>query len=422
MVLDPNLLWVLLGTTLLGASLGLAGAFSFLRKTSLSADVVAHAVLPGICGAFLLTEDKSSPYMFVGAIVSGLLALRVITTLLHRTKLKADPSQAVTLAAFFGAGLFVLSIIQHLPIGSQSGLDRFLFGNAAAIQDTDLYLAAGWTLGVLLAVWLLFKEWQLLTFDHNYATAIGRPVPLLNWLLDAILVGSIVISLQATGVVLVSGLLMLPAAVARRWTSSFGWLLTVSTAVGALIGVGGAYSSVLLGGVPTGAAIIIVAVLLLLLSVVFAPKSGAVAQWWQRRQQGKRIASENMLKALYKCWEQSDKSSGRWVSPAQLTRFTAQDGKLASQTAQHLAHMGWLDRSGALLALTDTGLSEAKRITRAHRMYELYLSHFMRLPSDHVHDAAESIEHLLTPELEALITQALDDPSADPHGTEIPGV
>jgi len=71
-------------------------------------------------------------------------------------------------------------------------------------------------------------------------------------------------------------------------------------------------------------------------------------------------------------------------------------------------------------ALTNAGKKEGARIARLHRLWELYLNTFLKMPEDHVHQGAEVIEHFITPEIEEMLLAELNNPTRDPHDREIP--
>jgi ABC-type Mn2+/Zn2+ transport system permease subunit len=116
---------------LLGISSGLMGVYTLLRKRALIGDAIAHAVLPGICIAFMLSGVRNTWVLFAGAVVTGSLAVYLVDLITRRSRLKPDAAFALVLSVFFGAGIFLLTIIQSSGNAAQSGLDKFLFGKAA---------------------------------------------------------------------------------------------------------------------------------------------------------------------------------------------------------------------------------------------------------------------------------------------------
>ena len=173
---DPNIRFVVIGSVLLTASSAIVGSFTFLNKRSLVGDAIAHAVLPGICLGFLLSGTKNPLYLIAGAFVTGWLSLVVVDLITRRTRIKEDTAIGLVLSVFFGFGIVLLTVIQKSGNAAQSGLDHFLFGKAAALVGQDLYTFAVVAILLLVAVFLLFKEFTLLAFDKDFARAIGLPV------------------------------------------------------------------------------------------------------------------------------------------------------------------------------------------------------------------------------------------------------
>ncbi|WP_407671574.1 metal ABC transporter permease [Paenibacillus guangzhouensis] len=275
---DPNTQWILMGCMLLGLMSGMIGSFAYLRKQSLIGDTLAHAALPGICIAFMLTGVKSLPLFFVGAFVSGLIATYSITVITRYTRIKADAAMGIVLSVFFGIGIVLLTQIQHSPNGNQSGLDKFLFGQAASMIHSDVYLMIGVSAVIVIACTLLFKEFKLLSFDPGFARGLGFPVGLLEQLLMFFLVMTVVVGIQAVGVVLVAALLITPAVSARYWTDRLGVMVVLSGVFGAISGVIGTLISTTTSNLPTGPLSVLAATTVFGFSVLFAPRRGICAK------------------------------------------------------------------------------------------------------------------------------------------------
>lgn len=202
---------VLAGATLLGVIGGVLGCFALLRRQSLLGDALAHAALPGVCVAFLLTHSKSPLPLFIGALVAGLLGALAILAVVRWSRIKEDSAIGLVLSVFFGAGIVLLTYIQKLPLGNQSGLDKYLFGQAATLMPRDLQIMA--VLGglVLVLTAATYPRLKLLCFDRSFAASLGQPVRQLEVLLTVLLVTVVVVGLQTVGVVLIVATLITPA-------------------------------------------------------------------------------------------------------------------------------------------------------------------------------------------------------------------
>ena len=206
-VTDPNALWVLGGTTLLGVSSGVIGSFAFLRKRGLMGDVLAHAALPGICIAFMLTGLKHPLVLLVGAIATGILASLSINGIIRHSRLKEDTALALVLSVFFGVGIVLLTLIQQSGAVNQSGLTSFCSVRPPLV-DEDLAVMGGVSALLLLISALFFKELKLLCAMPPAGP--GFPMGAIDLLLMSMLVVGVVIGPVAVGVVLTALIITLP--------------------------------------------------------------------------------------------------------------------------------------------------------------------------------------------------------------------
>src|SRR5690554_5278837 len=137
---EPNVRFVVLGSIILGATAAIVGSFAFLRKRALIGDAISHSILPGVALAFMLSNVKNPLYLIIGALISGWISLLLIDAIARTTKLKSDAAIAIILSVFFGFGIVLLTHIQQSGSASQSGLDHFLFGNAASLMPQDILI------------------------------------------------------------------------------------------------------------------------------------------------------------------------------------------------------------------------------------------------------------------------------------------
>lgn len=290
---DPNLRWILLGSMLLGLSGGVIGTFSYLRKQSLIGDTLAHAALPGICIAFMLTGVKSVGLFLVGALLAGAAATLSVTLITRYSRIKPDAAMGIVLSLFFAVGIVLLTRIQHSSYGNQSGLDKFLFGQAASMTSSDLYTLGGVALLLVIACGLLYKEFKLLSFDPGYGRGLGFPMGLLEQLLLGLTTVAVVVGIQAVGVVLVAALLITPAVSARYWTDRLGVMTVLAGLFGALSGAAGAWISSGVSQLPTGPISVLAATACFVASVLFGPRRGLAAKLLGRRSARRRWLAES---------------------------------------------------------------------------------------------------------------------------------
>jgi manganese/zinc/iron transport system permease protein len=215
-----------------------------------------------------------------------------------------------------------------------------------------------------------------------------------------LLVLAIVIGIRSVGVVLMAGMLIAPAVAARPFARTLAQQLIFAGAIGLFSGFAGNVLSFNLSQekypLPTGPMILLSAASLSFLSLFFAPKTGVVMRWIRRQHYQQLCRMENALKALWK----------------------GSRAPLPSSIRSMLLRRGWIDDHDHL---TQEGKNRGEQIVRLHRLWEVYLVHYMGQKVEKVHRNAEELEHLLTPELEAELLELLQHPTHDPHAQPIPG-
>jgi len=287
--LSHNALWVLVSMLMLGTAAGLVGCFAYWKRHSLMSDALAHAALPGVVAGYALLGFKILPVMLLGAAASALVGALAVSWIRSSSRVKEDAAMGIILSVFFGLGIMLLAIVNRLPGGGQSGLDSFIFGQAAAMVRQDMRLMTAAAAIVLLVVLVSFKEWKLHLFDPAFARGLGLSGRLMDAAYLTLLVVVIVIGIQAVGVILMAALLIIPAVSARYWTNAFGTMLALSALFGGGAGVAGAYVSTLESGWPTGPFIVIAAAGIFLVSFLFGLRKGLLLKAMQRREQMRRL-------------------------------------------------------------------------------------------------------------------------------------
>ncbi len=416
---DPSIVAVVVGAVLLTASSAVVGTFTFLKKKALVGDAVAHSVLPGICLAFILSGTKNPVWMIIGAFITGWLSLVIIDHITTKSKIKEDTAIALILSVFFGIGILMLTNIQHSGNAAQTGLDSFLFGKAAALVGKDLIVFGAVAVILIVTVALFFKELKLIAFDSNYAKAMGIPVKWLDLLLTSLTVLAVVTGIQAVGVVLMAAMLITPAAAARFWTNDVFKMTLIAAIMGGISGLSGAYVSYVAPAMPTGPWIVMIISVIAIVSFFIAPKRGIFSRSLQQRKLQRLIMDENLLKELYHLGEKDrDPYKGRTVAEIIEERFFPK--KPLKAALRRLKRQGFLKEKTGEWSYTEVGKQKGQRVVKLHRLWELYLSKYMKIAPDHVHEDAETIEHIITPELEETLERMLEYPEFDPHEEKIP--
>ena len=416
---DVNVRYVALGTVLLGASSALVGCFTFLRKKALVGDTIAHSILPGICLSFIIFKTKDPLMLLLGAIVSGWLSVYIVDYISANSKLKPDTAIGLTLSVFFGVGVLLLTHIQHSGNAAQAGLDKFLFGKAASLVQNDVITFGIVSVLLIVTIVVFFKQFSLISFDVHFAKTIGLPVRTFEIILSIITVLAVAIGIQTVGVVLMAAMLITPAAAARFWTDKLKVMIVIAAFIGGISGIFGAFISFTAPSMPTGPWIVVVLSIIAIGSMLVAPKNGAISKIRKQKKNQRKILEDNIVKLLYKLGEkENDFFKNRSITTLKNYREIPENKFLKGLNI--LKNKNLVAHVNDLWVLTDEGKKAGMRIVRIHRLWELYLTTYLRIAPDHVHEDAETIEHIITPEMELKLEHLLDFPEKDPHNVNIP--
>ena len=362
---------VALGTAVLGAVSGALGSFAVLRRQSLLGDAISHAALPGIAIAFLITGSKTPLVLMVGAAAAGILGTIIVMCVVNATRVKDDAALGIVLSVFFGFGLMLLSYLQNHPDAAQAGLNNFLFGQAAAMLNSDVRVLSIIAAIVILAVVLFWKEFKLLAFDRDFAASLGFPVRMLDVILTSLLTVAIVLGLQTVGVVLMSALVVAPAAAARQWTNRLGVMVLLAAMMGAFSGVAGATLSTFVAKVPTGPAVVLCVSVIVLLSLTLAPKRGLVWAYLTTRRNRRRLRLIAVLTDLFALEKQHEPGLPHGHSPEAIHAMSMGEGGVKASLEQ-LGELGLAyELASGRWALTEEGLDKARRVLSATGTAEL---------------------------------------------------
>ena len=258
-----NAMWV---SALVGALCAFLSGYLMLKGWSLIGDALSHSVVPGVAGAYML----GLPFA-LGAFLSGGLAAAAMLFLSDRSGLKVDVIIGLIFTAFFGLGLFMVSI-NPMAVSIQT----ITMGNILAISPADtlqLVLIGVISLAVLLLKW---KDLMVTFFDENHARSIGLKPGLLKVVFFMLLSAAVVAAMQTVGAFLVIAMVVTPGATAYLLCDRFPRLLMLSVAIGAGTSFTGAYLSYFLNGA-TGGVIVTLQTLIFLATFVLAPKHGLLA-------------------------------------------------------------------------------------------------------------------------------------------------
>ncbi len=428
---DYNTRVVLFGVAVLGIAAGLVGSFTLLRKRALLGDALSHAAAPGIMAAFIIASAwgmnaKSLPVLLAGATITGLLGVGVVLLVGRQTRLKEDAGLGIALSVFFGAGMALLGIATQMDTGHAAGLEGFIYGKTASMNANDARLIAVASCIAIVGCALLFKEFKLLCFDESFAGSRGMPVLLLDWTLMALVVLVTIVGLQAVGLILMVALMVIPAAAARFWSDQMWLVACLAAVLGGIGGIVGAASSALFPRLPSGAMIVLSCTGLFAISMIFGSTRGVLVRALRRFNLNRRVRKQHLLRGLYELFEDEPSSSQTdhkpTVSLEQLISIRSWSRAQLLRTIRDAEREGFVIQGSHGVRFTQAGYAEAARLTRQHRLWELYLITHADVAPGRVDRDADDIEHVLEPELvdelEALLEQEpvrIQVP-ASPHG------
>lgn len=369
---------VALGALVLGVVSGVVGTFAVLRQRSLVGDALAHAALPGVCAAFLLTGIKDPAALLAGAGCAGIVAAVLIVGIERAGRLRPDAAIGVVLSSLFSLGIVLLTAISNRNDADQAGLERYLFGQAAGLSERDVEVTLMLGIAALVVVAVGFRAFKAALFDPGFAGSAGLPVRLMELIMTALLVIAVVVGIRMVGAILMVAMLIAPPVAARQLTNRLSLLIPLAGVVGAGVGVAGALLSA--GAqVPTGPVIVLVGFVIVLASLAFSPGRGVV--WRARRLAAdrRRALAEGVLVDVHSSLRERDT-----VSEAELAEFGARPHRALSRGLRALRTGGPAGEAlvigdDSALSLTAAGVHAVHELDERRRLWGAWLEHGARL-------------------------------------------
>ena len=419
---DRGLQLSLMAALLFGAVCGLTGSFIVVRRMALFGDAISHAVLPGVAIGFMWGMEKDPLAILIGATLAGLLGSVLVQAIVRTSRIKQDAALGIVLASFFALGLCLIRMVQNNEGASRiTGLKTYLFGDVAVIDRADLITMAVIVILTFVVFYYLYRPLLVISFDRQFAYSIGISVRLLDAVFQMFLAVAIVVSLQAVGVVLVSAMLIIPAATAYLLVDRMNKMIVFAMILGVMSATLGVFFSFLGSNLPTGPFMVISSSLLFLMAYLFSPKNGRIMKWFRYMKLKSKVRSENTLKLIYHYIEKnSEVRTGIQIEISELVKLKKVTTKSMLSDLNKLQKSGSVNIENKTVSLTQMGMDLAVSVVRNHRLWELYLTNEADYAADHVHDDAEKVEHLLSEEKVRELELFLDYPTVDPHGKPIP--
>jgi manganese/zinc/iron transport system permease protein len=414
--------WTMLVGIVCNASCAILGCYLVLRRMSLLGDAISHAVLPGIALGYLFSGSVAGLPILFGAMALGVVTSALTQGLSQLGRVPEDTSLGVVFTSLFALGVIMLQAwARNVDLDADcvlygqidfAGVDMSsVLGREVSRPLITLVPALLLTLALVAVFW---KELKIVAFDSDLAAAMGFRVQVVHYLLMAMVSAVTVASFESVGSILVVAMLVVPAATAALLSDRLVWMMAWAVAIGTTSAVFGYLIAVPLATSVAGA-MAVVAGVQFALAVFLSPRSGLISRWLRNQSLAVRITAEDVLARLYREEERAAGAEKSGVSVQQPAGFV---GRLARW---RLLRAGWLRRGDhGTLSLNDSGRSAARGLIRAHRLWETYLDTHFDLPSDHLHDPAERMEHFLGDALQKDLAAELADRAIDPHGKLIP--
>jgi ABC-type Mn2+/Zn2+ transport system permease subunit len=272
----------------IGPLCGVVGVFMLLRGLAFFGDAVAHVSLTGIALALLLgLAPDSSPLFFTGIlVVTSLTAASLVSILIEKTKQRADTLLAVLMSGCVAFSMIVIS--RAAPSNPNQVLVDYLFGNLFTLQDSDVAMILVLFAAVVGVLLVYRRPLVMVTLNQEYAQSLGISVTHINRLFMLLIALTVAVSIRFLGTLLVTALLVIPAAAARNWAGSFRQLLILSAVLGAVSAEGGVLASFRVTWLPTAPTIVVLAAAIFAVSLVL-PASRI--QKIFHREEGKKAVS-----------------------------------------------------------------------------------------------------------------------------------
>lgn len=409
------LLLPLLVGTLVSIVCSLVGCFIVLRRMAFLADAISHSMLAGVIGGYLTMKimfGHETPVgaMLVGALLAGIITVAAIGFVTQVSRIKEDTAIGIMYTGLFALGAFVISL-KAVAKYIQLDIYHFIFGNVVSVTSSDLWLLGVVTTIVLAIVILFYRPLQLTSFDPVMAASIGVPVVAVDYLLTICTSLVVVSGVRIAGVILVVALIITPAASAYLLFDKLNRMLWGA----AIIGVTGFWSGFVIAtwvGGSAGATIVVTSTVIFMGVLVFAPRYGLLADWIRRNNAVPQEVMEDVLGCILRYQNEQ-------VPMAYVVKSVTNPNTQIRRAIRSLARQNLLDVGGGMVELTDDGRHEAKRLLRAHRLWETYLQR-AGAEDPEIHERAHVLEHISDQATVDYLDDKLGHPLTDPHGSEIP--
>lgn len=403
----------LIGGSLAAVVCSVVGCLVILRRMAFLGDALSHAMIAGVAGGYLFMKmlfntEAHAPSMLIGSLIAAVVTVACIGFVSRVSRLKEDTAIGIMYTGVFAGGVVLVSIFRNYI---HIDLMHFIMGDVLGVADSDLWVAAIAAALVLSVIVLFFRQFQLTSFDPVMAASIGMPVLLIDYALTTCVSLVVVSAVSMVGVILVVGLLITPAATAYLLSDRLDRMMMLAAIFGITSVLGGLYLCMWMDSAG-GGAIMLFCTFQFLVVLIVAPRYGLLANWLRRRRVVPQQLLEDVLGSILR-------NGGKPLPLGEISRHISAGSRRLGPALKNMVRDGLVVAESAGFVLSKEGESEARRILRAHRLWETYLEHVGMGPSE-VHAKAHELEHVHDRESVDYIDDLLGHPTHDPHGSEIP--
>ncbi len=417
--------WIVIIGALCAAGCAIPGTILVLRRMSLMGDAISHTVLPGIAIAFLITGSRDPTAMLIGSIIIGLLTAFLVQAIQSLGKVEIGASMGIVFTVLFAFGLVLMrQAVDHVDIDP----DCVLYGSIELAwfdQNPDGFgiprgaIVNGIMLLVnLIVMFLFYKELKITSFDPALAKSQGIAPMFMHYLLMTMTAATAVAAFETVGSILVVAMFIVPPATAYLLTNRYGMMFVLAIALSIVAAALGHLSAITIptwfgfSGTSTAGAMAVATGCLFIGAWIASPHQGMITRFLHRLSVRLQVTREDILGVLWRLEERGRKE----LLVQQLTEAIGKKWWIVRLALIGLQRKDSVTKNASSWSLTEGGRIRATALVRTHRLWEVYLDKHFPQDSHQLHQSAERLEHVTTPEMQSL----LGDAKKDPHGSPVP--
>lgn len=377
----------LIGGSIVALVAGVVGCLVVLRRMAFLGDALSHAMIAGVAGGYLVMKmlfglEAHAPGMLLGSLIAAVTTVALISFVARISRVKEDTAIGIMYTGIFALGVVAVSIFRHYI---HIDLMHFIMGDILGVADSDLWVSAFTAALVLSVLILFFRHFQIATFDPIMAASIGLPVLFLDYVLTICVSLVVVSAVSMVGVILVVGLLITPAASAYLLSDRLDKMMWLAALFGVTSVIGGLYLCVWLDSAG-GGAIMLFCTLQFLVVLLVAPKYGVLARWQRMHNLIPQQQVEDILTTILRY--------GKPTPMEVIVQYVEQDKGL-KKALESMIDDGLLEQTAESFSLTEAGDMEARKVLKAHRLWEAYLES-IGTPKEELHPTAHHLDVYVT--------------------------